>query len=59
MQTVLVTPVKGVRVRKADGTFLDEKGENLERTSYWLRREMDGDVTITEPRQAGKSASSK
>lgn len=50
MEFVLVTPVKGARVRKPDGGLLDPQGENLERSSYWVRRQADGDVTISKAR---------
>ena len=44
---VTVKPVNGKRVRKPDGTLLDIAGERVPRSSFWLRRRADGNVTIT------------
>lgn len=50
MGKVLATPKDGVLVRHADGKKrgqpLAADGEAVERNSYWLRRERDGDVTL-------------
>ncbi|MDO8932923.1 MAG: DUF2635 domain-containing protein [Rhodocyclaceae bacterium] len=43
---VKATPINGARVRKPDGSILQAEGEPVERSSYWLRRENDGDVTL-------------
>lgn len=48
MSNVLIKPKNGARVRKPDGGILAEAGEQMPRNSYWLRREKDGDVTISE-----------
>jgi len=47
MGKVFATPKEGVLVRHENGKALDAAGEAVERTSYWLRRERDGDVTLT------------
>ena len=39
----------GLLVRKADGSPLAADGETLPVNAYWLRREKEGDVNITEP----------
>lgn len=46
MEKVFATPKEGVLVRREDGKQLDPAGEAVERTSFWLRRERDGDVTL-------------
>jgi hypothetical protein len=46
MPQVKATPINGARVRKPDGAILNAAGEPVERTSFWLRREKDGDVTL-------------
>ena len=47
MEKVFATPKEGVLVRHENGKALDPAGETVERNSYWLRRERDGDVTLT------------
>jgi hypothetical protein len=47
MTQVIATPVSGARVRKPDGLILLEKGERVEKSAYWVRREKDGDVSLT------------
>ena len=47
MAKVFATPKEGVLVRHENGKPLDAAGESVERNSYWLRRERDGDVTLT------------
>ena len=47
MEKVFATPKEGVLVRHENGKPLDPAGESVDRTSYWLRRERDGDVTLT------------
>lgn len=47
MEKVFATPKEGVLVRHENGKPLDVAGESVERTSYWLRRERDGDVVLT------------
>lgn len=53
MEKVFATPKEGVLVRHENGKALDVAGEPVERTSYWLRRERDGDVTLTAVPEAG------
>ena len=48
MGKIVVTPKEGVLVRHENGQPLNPAGEPVERTSYWLRRERDGDVTFSE-----------
>ena len=48
MARVLATPAEGMRVRKPDGVPLKPEGEPVERDSFWLRRERDGDVKLSE-----------
>lgn len=38
----------GLYVRRPDGEWLDVQGEVLPLTAYWLRRETEGDVVITD-----------
>lgn len=47
MPQVTATLVNGARVRKENGALLKAGGEPVERNAYWLRRERDGDVTLT------------
>ena len=59
MAKVFATPAEGLRVRKPDGIPLNPAGEPVERDSFWLRRERDGDVTLaeyTEPAAASDDA---
>lgn len=46
MEKVFATPTEGVLVRHENGKQLAVAGEPVERNSYWLRRERDGDVTL-------------
>jgi len=46
MPQVKATPINGARVRKPDGSILSAAGETVERSSFWLRREKDGDVKL-------------
>lgn len=48
MEKVFATPKPGILVRHETGKPLDAAGEAVDRTSYWLRRERDGDVTLGE-----------
>ena len=48
MPKVFATPKEGVLVRHETGKQLESAGEAVERNSYWLRRERDGDVTLGE-----------
>ncbi|HAT3671798.1 TPA: DUF2635 domain-containing protein [Klebsiella oxytoca] len=38
----------GLQVRKADGQHLNPEGEVLPVSAWWLRREAEGDVVITD-----------
>ncbi len=38
----------GLQVRKADGQRLNPEGEELPVSAWWLRREAEGDVVITD-----------
>ncbi|ELY6363688.1 DUF2635 domain-containing protein [Cronobacter sakazakii] len=45
---MFVIPVKGRKVPDPRrGDFLPEKGRNVEKNAYWLRRLMAGDVKKT------------
>jgi len=46
MEKVFATPKEGVLVRHENGKQLAAEGEAVERNSYWLRRQRDGDVTL-------------
>lgn len=48
MGKVFASPKEGVLVRHENGKQLDPSGETVDRNSYWLRRERDGDVTLTD-----------
>ena len=46
---VFATPAPDLIVRHPDtGKPLDAAGEPVDRNAYWLRRERDGDVTLTD-----------
>jgi len=45
---VFVTPKAGLKIRKEDGKHLPEGGDTVIHSTYWARRENDGDVTITD-----------
>ena len=49
----------GLLVRKADGSHLAADGETLPVNAYWLRREKEGDVKITEPPKSRTSKTDK
>ena len=57
MGKVIATPKEGVLVRHENGKPLDPAGETVDRNSYWLRRERDADVTLTDvPEVAAEAA---
>ena len=57
MPKVIATPINNARVRKPDGQILKAEGETVERDSFWLRREFDGDVRLDDvPPAAGDDA---
>ncbi|WP_230201854.1 DUF2635 domain-containing protein [Serratia marcescens] len=39
---------KALQVRKPDGSLLDSEGEPLALTAFWLRRQGEGDVTVSD-----------
>lgn len=47
MSKIFVKPKANTLVRQENGEPLAEAGEEVERSAYWLRRERDGDVTIS------------
>lgn len=46
-QKKFIRPAEGKTCPKPDGAPLAAEGEELPVTSYWRRRERDGDVVIT------------
>ncbi|EOW9436667.1 DUF2635 domain-containing protein [Vibrio cholerae] len=44
MLILLKPKSKDVPVRKPEGVFLAENGEEVERSAFWVRRLKDGDV---------------
>lgn len=55
---VFATPKAGMKLRKEDGTYLPEGGDTVIHSTYWARREKDGDVVLsdklpTEPKTKG------
>lgn len=64
MEKVFATPKPGMRCRKQDGSILAEAGEAVERNAFWLRRERDGDVTlsalpVSAPAEVAETATTK
>lgn len=50
MDTLYLVPKTGFVIRDPDnGTALPPEGAEKPRTSYWLRRLQDGDVTLGQP----------
>lgn len=49
MKTLFIKPAPGLKVRKPDGGELKPDGEQVEPSSYWLRRLADGDVVESKP----------
>ena len=45
--TLKVRPIKGVQVRKEDGSVMPEKGCEVPNNSYYRRRLRDGDLVDT------------
>lgn len=56
MPQVIATPINGARVRKPDGQILKAEGETVERDSFWLRRQNDGDVRLDDVPAASEDA---
>lgn len=46
MEKIFATPKEGMLVRQENGKPLAAEGESVDRNSFWLRRERDGDVTL-------------
>lgn len=45
----LIKPAReGLRVRKQNGDHLKPEGESLPVSTWWYRRQAEGDVTITD-----------
>lgn len=53
---VFAKPTAGLQVRKEDGVFLPEQGDTVIHSTYWARREQDGDVTLSDELPAEESA---
>jgi hypothetical protein len=45
---VFAKPKVGLNIRKEDGQFLPEGGDTVIHSTYWARREQDGDVTLSD-----------
>ncbi|MBC6503371.1 DUF2635 domain-containing protein [Citrobacter freundii] len=44
-----IKPVRaGLNVRRPDSELLNNKGEDLPLTAYWIRRQAEGDVVISD-----------
>lgn len=56
MERVYAVPAPGMKVRKPIGGHLKPEGEFVERDSYWLRREAEGDVTFDDTKKADDAA---
>jgi hypothetical protein len=54
IEQIKVKPAPDRRVRKPDGVLLEEAGETVERSSYWMRRLRDGDVVQVETKKGAK-----
>ncbi|EMI4326963.1 TPA: DUF2635 domain-containing protein [Vibrio cholerae] len=57
MLILLKPKSKDVPVRKPEGGFLAENGEEVERSAFWVRRLKDGDVVQVE--QSAKKTRAK
>lgn len=56
--TIRVKPREGLQVRGPDGAVLPPEGAEVERSSWWIRRERDGDVIICHA-ETSKSSKTK
>lgn len=55
-----VTPAENVQVADPDANdFLPPEGREVERSIYWIRREADGDVTVSTPTAPAKPKTKK
>ena len=62
MEKIYVVPAKGLRVldpARKPPSPLPPEGKEVERTTYWLRREREGDVTVFADALAAKPAARK
>ena len=50
-------PAPGLVIKKPDGSKLAAEGEQVSRTSFWLKRLADGDVVNVKP--AAKATNKK
>lgn len=58
VKTIFVTPKHGYKVpHPSTGVFIANEGEIVEANSYWTRREMADEVTISEARKADETPS--
>lgn len=47
-ELIFVKPLNGAKIRKLDTKeFLIDEGEELERSSFWTRRQIAGEVSIS------------
>lgn len=47
-QPVFAKPTSGLKVRKEDGKYLPDDGDTVIHSTYWVRREKDSDVTLSD-----------
>ena len=47
---IFVTPAPGVSLKTANGTPVPPEGEVYKISSWWKRRERDGDAIISQPK---------
>lgn len=58
-ELIFVKPIGGAKIRKPDTKeYLHEGGEELERSSFWIRRQMAGEVSISKVVPAAKAEES-
>lgn len=51
---IFVKPLNGAKIRKMDTReYLKDEGEELERSSFWTRRQIAGEVSISKVIPAG------
>lgn len=59
-EPVFAKPAAGLKIRKEDGGHLPEGGDTVIHSTYWARREADGDVTLSDlPAEDVKPAKTK
>lgn len=59
-QPVFAKPAQaGSRVRKEDGTLLPAEGDTVTHSVYWVRREADGDVVLSDNLPTEKTTKAK